>query len=171
MYQQSELSHSATALRPLPLKEWPPMSHEMKAFEVGPSIWPKENLQGHTYYFDHVSEIPSDESYDRGLITTALNDLPLKLFEVMKPEGYLLFIIKSGLGEILFITKKHEDHFEVIKKYRGHYAAYADNEMEHFTNDLSDLNLSEGRISIWPQGTMNLGGHLVIGRDMIFQVQ
>lgn len=171
MTQQTSLFRPSTARLPLPLKDWPGLTGGMRAFEVGPTLWPAEYLTGPVDSFDSIGEIPSEETFNQGVVTLALADLPARLFEVMRPKGRLLFILNTSLGEILFVVERQEDHFRVLKKICGHFAPHTNEETEHFANDLSELYQLEGNITIWPQGSMNLTGHLVVGRDMVFEVE
>lgn len=171
MTQQTSLSHSATPRLPLPLQDWPALTGNMRAFEVGPTLWPSDNLTGHVDSFDSLAEILPGETYDQGVVTMALPDMPGLLFEVMRPNGRLLFILNTSQGETLFVVERQEDHFKVLKKICGHFAPHTTEETENFANNLSELYQLEGNITIWPQGTMHLSGNLVVGRDMIFKVE
>lgn len=120
---------------------------------------------------DALEEIWELENFDRGIFTVAAWDMPGILFDVIKEGGKLLFILKTSRGDLLLAMKKEKDHFRVYEKLPCRFVAIKSPTLGGYYNDLSELYATRGKITIWPQGTLDLGEQVVIGRDMVFKIE
>lgn len=119
---------------------------------------------------DGLVELWNAEEFDRGIFTVGAWDMPGILFDVIKDGGKLLFILKTSRGDLLMAMQKQGDHFKVYDTMPCRLVAVTSSTLNVYHNDLSELFRTTGVITIWPQGTMGLGPHVVVGRDMIFKI-
>jgi len=119
---------------------------------------------------DALQEIWEAEEFDRGIFTAGAWDMPGILFNAIKDGGKLLFVLKTSRGDLLLAMQKVKDHFQVYDKMACQFVAVTGSTMKVYHNDLSELYRTSGNITIWPQGEMGLGNHIVVGRDMVFKI-
>lgn len=119
---------------------------------------------------DALEEIWELEDFDRGIFTAGAWDMPGILFDVVKEGGRILFILKTTHGDILLAMRKEKDHFHVYERLPCRFPAIISSTLESYFNNLSEIYFAKGKITIWPQGTMNLGEHVVAGRDVVFKI-
>ena len=119
---------------------------------------------------DALEEIWELEDFDRGIFTAASWDMPGILFDVVKEGGKIIFILKTTLGDMLLALKKEKDHFRVYERLPCRFPAVTSSTLGGYYNNLSELYSTKGKITIWPQGTLDLGAKVVVGRDMIFNL-
>lgn len=67
---------------------------------------------------DAAGLIRNEEAFDRGIFTAGAYDLPLSFFDKVKEGGKLLFVLKTGNGDILLTLEKRKDHFEETNRMR-----------------------------------------------------
>ncbi len=120
---------------------------------------------------DGLEEIWELENFDRGIFTVSAWDMPAILFDVIKEGGKLLFILKTSRGDLLLGIKREKDHFRVFEKLPCRFAPVTGSTVGSYYNNLSELYMAKGDITIWPQGTLGLGHRVVVGRDMIFKIE
>lgn len=119
---------------------------------------------------DALQEVWELENFDRGLFTAGLWDLPGIFFDVFTPGGKFLFVLKTTQGDLLMAMERKQDCFEVYETIRCSFVSVTGETAQRYYNNLDELysvSVKE-RIRIYPQGTMNLSGRLLAGRDMIF---
>jgi protein-L-isoaspartate(D-aspartate) O-methyltransferase len=119
---------------------------------------------------DALEEIWELEDFDRGIFTAAAWDLPSILFDVVKEGGKIIFILKTSRGDVLLAMKKEKDHFRVYERLPCRFPAVTSSTLGVYFNDLSELYSTKAKITIWPQGTLDLGDKVVVGRDMVFKL-
>lgn len=119
---------------------------------------------------DALEEIWELENFDRGIFTAGAWDMPGILFDVVKEGGRILFILKTTQGDILLAMKREKDHFHVYERLPCRFPAITSSTLESYFNNLSEIYSVKGKITIWPQGTLNLGEHVVAGRDVVFKI-
>ena len=120
---------------------------------------------------DALSELWEKEEFDRGIFTAGAWDMPGILFDVIKEGGKLLFVLKTSSGDLLMAMKRMKDHFKVYETMACHFVPVTGKTLNVYHNDLSEIYRTSGEITIWPQGTLGLGQHVMVGRDMIFKIE
>ncbi len=120
---------------------------------------------------DALEEIWELDNFDRGIFTVSAWDMPGILFDVVKEGGKLLFILKTSRGDMLLGMKKEKDHFRVYEKLPCRFPPVRGSTIGIYYNNLSEIYMAKGDITIWPQGTLGLGHRVVAGRDMIFKIE
>lgn len=125
-----------------------------------------EILQG-----DALQEVWDDEEYDRGIFTAGAWDMPGILFDVIKDGGKFLFVLKTSRGDLLMCMQKNKDHFRVYETLPCRFVNITGDALKIYHNDLAKLYPIKRPITIWPQGTVNLGENIVAGRDMVFKIE
>lgn len=119
---------------------------------------------------DALQELWDEDEFDRGIFTAGAWDMPGVLFDIIKEGGKFLFVLKTSLGDLLMCMKKEVDHFHVYETLPCRFVNITGNALKIYHNDLARLYSTKGQITIWPQGTMDLGDDVVAGRDMVFKV-
>jgi protein-L-isoaspartate(D-aspartate) O-methyltransferase len=120
---------------------------------------------------DALEEIWELDNFDRGIFTVSAWDMPGILFDLIKEGGKLVFILKTSRGDMLLGMKKEKDHFRVFEKLPCKFPPVSGSSIGIYYNNLSEIYMAKGYITIWPQGTLGLGPRVVIGRDMIFKIE
>jgi protein-L-isoaspartate(D-aspartate) O-methyltransferase len=118
---------------------------------------------------DALQEMWELEEYDRGIFTAGVRDMPGILFDVIKVGGKLLFVLKTSQGDLLLVLQKMHNHFKVLQIIRCQFVNVTGPAFDTYYNNFSQLFDIRTPLTIWPQGTLNLGENILIGKDMIFK--
>jgi protein-L-isoaspartate(D-aspartate) O-methyltransferase len=119
---------------------------------------------------DALEGIWEMKEFDRGIFTAGAWDMPGILFDVMKVGGKLLFVLKTSRGDLLMLLERKKDHFKVLDTLPCRFVTVTGASQNIYHSNLSELYLTKGEITIWPQGSMGLGPNIISGRDMIFKI-
>lgn len=117
---------------------------------------------------DALQEVWEADEFDRGIFTAGVRDMPGILFDVIKTGGRLLFVLKTSSGDLLLVLHKMHDHFKVLRKIHCQFVNVTGPSYDLYYNNFSQLFDVKTTITIWPQGTLNLGENIIVGKDMIF---
>lgn len=119
---------------------------------------------------DALCELWEMEACDRGVFTAGAWDLSGILFDVIKVGGKLLFVLKTGDGDLLMDLERKEDHFKVLETLPCRFVSVTGASQNIYQRNLSDLFHAKGNITIWPKGSTALGPNDLAGRDMVFKL-
>lgn len=119
---------------------------------------------------DALQEIWEIDQFDRGIFTAGMWDLPGIFFDIFPIGGKFLFVLKTTRGDLLLAMERKEHCFEVYEKIDCSFVSVTGSTSDHYHNNLDELYHTNGTIRVYPQGTINLSGVLISGRDMVFQI-
>ena len=118
---------------------------------------------------DAIQEVWESEEFDRGIFTAGVRDMPGILFDVIKVGGKLLFVLKTSRGDLLLVLHRMQDHFKVLRMIHCQFVNVTGPAFESYYNNFTQLFDIKTPITIWPQGTLDLGDKILAGKDMIFK--
>lgn len=119
---------------------------------------------------DALQEVWEIDEFDRGIFTAGMWDLPGIFFDIFSEGAKFLFVLKTTRGDLLLAMEKKKDCFEVFEKIYCSFVSVTGPTAGHYQNNLDEVYSAQGNIRIYPQGTLNLAGTLVAGKDMVFQL-
>jgi protein-L-isoaspartate(D-aspartate) O-methyltransferase len=120
---------------------------------------------------DALQEVWEIDQFDRGIFTAGMWDLPGIFFDIFSEGAKFLFVLKTTKGDLLLAMERKKDYFEVFEKIYCSFVSVTGPTSQHYHNNLDELYHAKGLIRIYPQGVIDLTGHLVAGKDMVFQLQ